>query len=75
MAKVLCVLYPDPVMGYAPQHARDDAPAIEVYPNGQETPTPSAIDFRPGELLGCVGRTGLTKVPSINALGLRCCNY
>lgn len=62
MAKLLCVLYPDPVTGYPPQYARDDIPAIEVYPNGQKTPTPSAIDFRPGELLGCVsGELGLRK--------------
>jgi formate dehydrogenase len=62
MAKVLCVLYPDPITGYPPQYARDDIPAIEVYPNGQKTPTPGAIDFRPGELLGCVsGELGLRK--------------
>jgi formate dehydrogenase len=62
MAKVLCVLYPDPIAGYPPQYARDDIPAIEVYPNGQKTPTPSTVDFRPGELLGCVsGELGLRK--------------
>ncbi|MGA7200437.1 MAG: NAD-dependent formate dehydrogenase [Candidatus Cybelea sp.] len=62
MAKVLCVLYPDPITGYPPQYARDDIPTIEVYPNGQKTPTPGAIDFRPGELLGCVsGELGLRK--------------
>ncbi len=62
MAKVLCVLYPDPITGYPPQYARDDIPTIEVYPNGQKTPTPGVIDFRPGELLGCVsGQLGLRK--------------
>ncbi|MGC2634010.1 MAG: NAD-dependent formate dehydrogenase [Candidatus Cybelea sp.] len=62
MAKVLCVLYPDPITGYPPQYARDDIPTIEVYPNGQKTPTPGAIDFHPGELLGCVsGQLGLRK--------------
>jgi len=54
--KVLCVLYPDPTTtGYPPRYARDDAiPRIRAYPDGQTTPTPSAIDFTPGELLGCV---------------------
>ena len=39
MAKVLCVLYDDPVDGYPPAYARDDVPAIERYPDGQTTPT------------------------------------
>jgi formate dehydrogenase len=60
MAKILMVLYPDPVDGYPPEYARDSIPQIERYPNGQTTPTPSAIDFTPGELLGCVsGGLGL----------------
>src|ERR1700761_804508 len=54
MAKVLCVLYADPVDGYPPAYARDGIPTIERYPDGQTTPTPDAIDFTPGELLGCV---------------------
>src|SRR6201993_3431218 len=54
MAKVLCVLYDDPVDGYPPAYARDDLPRIERYPDGQTAPTPAAIDFTPGELLGCV---------------------
>jgi formate dehydrogenase len=62
MAKVVCVLYDDPVNGYPPQYARDDIPKIEKYPDGQTTPTPSAIDFKPGELLGSVsGELGLRK--------------
>jgi hypothetical protein len=62
MAKVLCVLYDDPVDGYPPSYARDDIPAIERYPDGQRTPTPERIDFTPGELLGCVsGELGLRK--------------
>ncbi|MGH2477216.1 MAG: NAD-dependent formate dehydrogenase, partial [Candidatus Limnocylindrales bacterium] len=33
---------------------------IKKYPDGQTTPTPEAIDFTPGELLGCVsGALGL----------------
>ena len=54
MAKVLCVLYDDPVDGYPTSYARDDIPKIERYPGGQTTPTPKAIDFTPGELLGSV---------------------
>jgi formate dehydrogenase len=62
MAKVLCVLYDDPVDGYPESYARDDVPRIERYPGGQITPTPKGIDFRPGELLGCVsGALGLRK--------------
>ena len=62
MAKIICVLYDDPVDGYPPTYARDDIPKIETYPDGQTTPTPGAIDFKPGELLGCVsGELGLRK--------------
>lgn len=62
MAKVLCVLYPDPVDGYPPVPARDGLPKLERYPNGQTLPTPAAIDFTPGELLGCVsGELGLRR--------------
>ncbi|MDP9135675.1 MAG: NAD-dependent formate dehydrogenase [Actinomycetota bacterium] len=60
MAKVLCVLYDDPVDGYPPDYARDGVPEIERYPDGQTTPTPSALDFTPGELVGSVsGELGL----------------
>jgi formate dehydrogenase len=60
MAHVLCVLYDDPVDGYPPAYARDEVPRIARYPGGIATPTPRAIDFRPGELLGCVsGELGL----------------
>jgi formate dehydrogenase len=60
MAKVLCVLYDDPVSGYPPEYAREEIPKIEGYHDGQTTPTPEAIDFTPGELLGSVsGELGL----------------
>jgi formate dehydrogenase len=60
MAKVLLVLYPDPVSGYPPAYARDTVPAVRGYPGGQSLPSPSGIDFTPGELLGCVsGALGL----------------
>jgi len=62
MAKVLLVLYPDPTTGFPPTYARDAIPAIEKYPNGQTLPTPSAIDFTPGEMLGSVsGELGLRR--------------
>jgi len=60
MAKVLCVLYDDPVDGFPPAYARDGLPTLGRYPNGQLLPTPSAVDFTPGELLGSVsGELGL----------------
>ncbi len=62
MAKVLCVLYDDPIDGYPPKYARDGIPQIDRYPDGQSTPTPQAIDFTPGELLGSVsGELGLRR--------------
>ena len=62
MAKVLAVLYDDPVTGYPPKYARDDIPKIDHYPDGMTTPTPKKIDFKPGELLGSVsGELGLRK--------------
>ena len=62
MAKVLCVLYDDPVDGYPKSYARDTIPAITSYPGGQSVPSPKAIDFTPGELLGSVGgELGLRK--------------
>ena len=62
MAKVLLVLYPDPTTGFPPTYARDAIPAIEKYPNGQTLPTPSAIDFTPGEMLGSVsGELGMRR--------------
>jgi formate dehydrogenase len=62
MAKILAVLYPDPVGGYPPDYARDEIPVITGYPGGQTTPTPQTIDFTPGQLLGCVsGELGLRR--------------
>ncbi|MGH8921450.1 MAG: NAD-dependent formate dehydrogenase, partial [Actinomycetes bacterium] len=62
MAKVLCVLYDDPVDGYPTTYARDGLPALERYPDGQTLPAPSAIDFTPGELHGSVtGELGLRR--------------
>ena len=62
MAKVVCVLYDDPVDGYPTRYARDGLPKLERYPGGQTLPTPKAIDFHPGVLLGSVsGELGLRK--------------
>ncbi len=60
MAKVLCVLYDDPADGYPAPRVRDGLPTLERYPDGQTLPTPVAIDFTPGDLLGSVsGELGL----------------
>jgi formate dehydrogenase len=60
MANVLCVLYADPVDGYPPEYPREEIPTIKQYDGGQTAPTPEGLDFRPGELLGCVsGELGL----------------
>ncbi|MGC1864024.1 MAG: NAD-dependent formate dehydrogenase [Methylocystis sp.] len=62
MAKIVCVLYDDPVDGYPKTYARDDCPQPKIYPDGQTLPTPKAIDFKPGALLGSVsGELGLRK--------------
>src|ERR1035437_1959319 len=62
MAKVVCVLYDDPVDGYPKSYPRDDLPKIDRYPDGQTLPTPKSIDFKPGAVLGSVsGELGLRK--------------
>ena len=63
MAKVLCVLYDDPIDGYPKSYARDGIPRVERYPGGQTVPKPKHIDFTPGVLLGSVsGELGLRKL-------------
>jgi len=60
--KIVCVLYDDPVDGFPPKYARDGIPELDRYPDGQTMPSPSAIDFAPGDLLGSVsGELGLRK--------------
>ena len=59
MAKILCVLYDDPIDGYPTRYPRDNLPHIDRYPDGQTLPSPKAIDFQPGQLLGSVGRSGM----------------
>jgi formate dehydrogenase len=48
------VLYDDPVEGYPTTYPRDHIPEISSYPAGQTAPSPHAIDFVPGHLLGSV---------------------
>ena len=52
MAKILCVLYEDPVDGYPTTYARDDLPGSTTTPAGRPCPRPTVIDFTPGQLLG-----------------------
>jgi len=60
MAKVLCVLYEDPVSGFPTFYSRDDLPLVNHYPGGQTLPSPTGVDYTPGELLGSVsGELGL----------------
>lgn len=62
MAKILCVLYDDPADGYPRRYPRDGLPTLQGYPDGQTLPTPHAIDFQPGTLLGSVsGELGLRR--------------
>ena len=70
MATILCVLCDDPEVGDPPAYARHGLPTIERYFDGQTTPSPSAVDFTPGELLGCVsGELGLRPFrPSVPAV-------
>jgi formate dehydrogenase len=44
MAKVICVLYDDPVDGMPKTYARDTIPRVAGYPGGQTAPTPKHID-------------------------------
>jgi len=60
--KIVCVLYDDPVDEYPPKYVRAEIPKLTKYPDGQTMPSPEAIDFVPGDLLGCVsGELGLRK--------------
>ena len=60
--KILCILYDDPKGGMPERYALDSLPMLKQYPDGMALPSPKAIDFKPGELLGCVsGELGLRK--------------
>ena len=67
MAKVVCVLYDDPIGGLPKSYARDGLPEIDRYPDGQTMPSPKDVDFTPGELLGSVsGELGLRRYLEAN---------
>ena len=60
--KIGCVLYDDPKDGMPKSYALDSIPQLKRYPDGTSLPTPKAVDFVAGELLGCVsGELGLRK--------------
>ena len=60
--KILCVLYDDPKGGMPKSYPVSSLPKLDKYPDGMKLPTPKGIDFKPGELLGCVsGELGLRK--------------
>ena len=68
MAKVVCVLYDDPVDGYPKSYARDDLPKIERYP-GRPNPAHAEGDrLQAGRAARQrVGRTGPAQIPRIRA--------
>ena len=60
--KILCVLYDDPKTGMPNSYPVNALPKLDKYPDGMKLPSPSSIDFKPGQLLGCVsGELGLRK--------------
>ena len=60
--KILCVLYDDPKGGMPKSYPLAKLPKLDKYPDGMTLPSPKNIDFKPGELLGCVsGELGLRK--------------
>ena len=59
-AKVVAVLYDDPVDGYPLEYSRDSLPQITLYPDGQTTPSPKNKLASGVKLLGSVsGELGL----------------
>ena len=60
--KILCILYDDPKGGMPKSYPLSGLPKLDKYPDGMTLPSPKGIDFKPGELLGCVsGELGLRK--------------
>ena len=52
-----------------PAYAREGLPGLDRYPDGQTLPTPQALDFTPGALLGCVsGELGLRQFQKHRAI-------
>ena len=64
MAKVVCVLYDDPIDGYPPKYARDDIPKITKYPRRADRTHTEQDRLQAGRVAGQrVRRTGLAQVP------------
>jgi formate dehydrogenase len=62
VASILCILYDDPPDGHPTGYARNRIPEIQLYPDGQTIPSPTATDFSPGALLGDLsGALGLRR--------------
>ena len=61
MAKVVCILYDDPVDGYPKCYPRDDLPKIDRYPDGQTLPTPKSIILSQAPFGSVSGELGLRK--------------
>ena len=69
--KILCVLYDDPKGGMPKSYPLSSLPKLDKYPDGMSLPSPKNIDFKPGELLGCVsGELGLRKFLESNGHSL-----
>ena len=49
--KILCVLYDDPKTGMPKSYPVNALPKLDKYPDGMKLPSPSSIDFKPGQLL------------------------
>ena len=61
-AKIVSVLYDDPVDGYPSSYSRDSLPVITNYPDGQTTPNPKNSHGNDVKLYGSVsGELGLRK--------------
>ena len=45
MAKIVCVLYSDPVGGYPPKYFPDSMPSLQRYPDDESLPTLGALDL------------------------------
>ena len=68
MAKVVCVLYDDPVDGYPKSYARDGLPKLEHYPDGQSLPTPQGDRLQARAIAGQrFRRAGPAQVPGSGA--------
>ena len=52
MAKILCVLYPDPVTGYPAGLRAGRHPGIDHYPGGQTVAHPVGDRLHPGRAAG-----------------------